>query len=151
MVSKLTDSKKLHRDFALIAVFKRFSCSGTQIVILTMPCSSEVSSYLWKQSTDVWYDQNFCLNIFLKKITSENQPFLGFFEPLTNECRASLFGKTEYFSFFIDKILLKRRMTILKLGIDSPEPGEHFTYPESMSGVPRKDFLINFQKSYFFE
>ena len=42
-------------------------------------------------------------------------------------------------------------MTILKLGKDSPESGEHPRYPESMSGVPRKDFLINFQKSYFFE
>ena len=40
-------------------------------------------------------------------------------------------------------------MTILKLGKDSPEPEEHSRYPESMSGVPRKDFLINFQKSYF--
>ena len=37
------------------------------------------------------------------------------------------------------------------LGKDSPEPGEHSRYPESMSGVHSKDFLINFQKSYFFE
>ena len=42
-------------------------------------------------------------------------------------------------------------MTILKLGVDSPESGEHPRHPESMSGVPRKDFLINFQKPYFFE
>ena len=42
-------------------------------------------------------------------------------------------------------------MTILNLGVDSPESGEHPRYPESMSGVPRKDFLINFQKPYFFE
>ena len=55
------------------------------------------------------------------------------------------------FSFFIVEILQGRRMTILKLGKDSPESGEHSRYPESMSGVPRKDFLINFQKSYFFE
>ena len=81
----------------------------------------------------------------------ENRPFLGFFELFTNAFTASLFGKTEYFSFFIDKILLKRPMTILKLGVDSPESGEHPRYPESMSGVPRKDFLINFQKPYFFE
>ena len=42
-------------------------------------------------------------------------------------------------------------MNILKLGKDSPESGEHPRYPESMSGVTRKDFLMNFQKSYFFE
>ena len=35
-------------------------------------------------------------------------------------------------------------MTILKLGKDSPESGEHPRYPESMSGVPRTDFLTNF-------
>ena len=78
-------------------------------------------------------------------------PFLGFFEPFTNAYRTSLFGKTEKFSFFIDEILQGRRMTILKLGKDSPEPGEHSRYPESMLEVPRKDFLTNFQKSYFFE
>ena len=44
-----------------------------------------------------------------------------------------------------------RRATNPKLGKDSPDPGEHPRYPESMSGVPRKDFHTNFQKSYFFE
>ena len=43
------------------------------------------------------------------------------------------------------------RMTILKLGKDSPESGEHSRYPESMSGLPSKDFLTNLQKPYFFE
>ena len=43
------------------------------------------------------------------------------------------------------------RTNILKLGKDSPDPGEHPRYPESMSEVPRKDVLMNFQKSYFFE
>ena len=38
-------------------------------------------------------------------------------------------------------------MTILKLGKHSPEPGEHPRYPESMSGVPRTDFLTTFQKT----
>ena len=42
-------------------------------------------------------------------------------------------------------------MNILKLEKDSPDLGEHPRYPESMSGVHRKDSLINFQKSYFFE
>ena len=42
-------------------------------------------------------------------------------------------------------------MANLKLGKDSPDPGEHRRYPESMSEVPRKDFLTNFQKSYFFQ
>lgn len=40
-------------------------------------------------------------------------------------------------------------MTILKLGKDSPESGEHPRYPESMSGVPRTDFLMNFQNKKF--
>ena len=83
---------------------------------------------------------------FLKKITSENRPFFGFFEPFTNAFTASLFGKTEYFSFFIDKILQKSRMTILNSGKDGPESEENSRYPESMSGVPTKDFLTNFQK-----
>ena len=42
-------------------------------------------------------------------------------------------------------------MNILKLEKDSPDLGQHPKYPESMSGVHRKDSLINFQKSYFFE
>ena len=42
-------------------------------------------------------------------------------------------------------------MTDLKLGKDSPDLGEHPRYPESMSGVPRKHFLTNSQKSYFFQ
>ena len=42
-------------------------------------------------------------------------------------------------------------MTNLELGKDSPESGEHSRYPESMSGVPRKDFLTNFPKPYCFE
>ena len=71
----------------------------------------------------------------MKKITSEKRPFLGFFEPFTNDFTTSLFGKTEYFSSFIDKIFQERRMTILKLGKDSPDSGEHPRYPESMSGV----------------
>ena len=83
---------------------------------------------------------NVCLENVLKKITSENRPFLGFFEPFTNVFTASLFGKTEYFSFFIDKILQKSRITILKLGKDSPESGEHSRYPESMSGHLAKIF-----------
>ena len=40
-------------------------------------------------------------------------------------------------------------MNILKLEKDSLDLGEHPRYPESMSGVHRKDSLINFQKSYF--
>ena len=55
------------------------------------------------------------------------------------------------FSFFIVEILQGRRMTILKLGKDSPEPVEHSRYPESMSGLPSKVFLTNLQKPYFFE
>ena len=42
-------------------------------------------------------------------------------------------------------------MNILKLEKDSPDLGEHSRYPESISKVSRKDFLMNFQKSYFFE
>ena len=45
-------------------------CSGPQIVILKMPLCSEPSSYSWKLLTDVWSDQNFCLENF----TSENRP-----------------------------------------------------------------------------
>jgi len=49
-------------------------------------------------------------------------------------------------------ILMKNcRVTILNLGKDSPESGKHSRYPESMSGLPIKIFLINSQKSYFFE
>ena len=75
-----------------LGVRGRFSCSGAQIVILTMPFCSEVSSYSWKLLTDVWSDQNFCLKNFLKKFTSENRPFLDFFEPLTNARRISKKG-----------------------------------------------------------
>ena len=39
-------------------------------------------------------------------------------------------------------------MTIRKLGKDSPEPGEHSRYAESMSGVPRTDFLTTFKKKF---
>ena len=87
----------------------------------------------------------------MKKISSENRLLLALFEPFTNDLTTSLFGKIENFSFFIDKNLQGRRMNILKLGKDSPDLGEHPRYPESMSGVPRKYFLMNFQKSYFFE
>ena len=81
-------------------------------------------------------------NLFLEKVL---------FQPFTNAYRTSLFGKNEFFLFFIDKNLQRRRMTNLKLGKDSPDPEEHPRYPESMSGVPGKDFLSIFQKSYFFE
>ena len=42
-------------------------------------------------------------------------------------------------------------MTNMKLGKDSFDLREHPRYPESMSGVPTKDFLTNSQKSYFFK
>ena len=116
-----------------------------------MESCSELSSCIRKLLSDFSYHQNFFWKIFLKKITSENRPFFAFFKPFTNDFTTSLFAKTENFSFFIDKILQGRRMNILKLGKDSPESGEHPRYPESMSGVPRKDFLTTFQKSYFFE
>ena len=147
----VSDSKKLRTDFSTIGKNQRFSCSGPQIVILTMPLCSEVSSYIRKLLSDFSYDQNFFRKNFLKKICSENRLFLALFEPFTNDLTTSLFRKTENFSFFIDKNLQGRRMNILKLGKDSPESGEHPRYPESMSGVPRKDFLTNFQKSFFFE
>ena len=95
--------------------------------------------------------KTFLWNFFWKNYRSENRPFLDFFEPFTNAFTTSLFGKTGIFSFFIDKILQRSRMTILKLGKDSPESGEHSRYPESMSGLPSKDFLTNLQKPYFFE
>ena len=120
-------------------------------MILTMPLCSEVSSYIRKLLSDFSYDQNFFRKNFLKKICSENRLFLALFEPFTNDLTTSLFRKTENFSFFIDKNLQRRRMNILMLGKHSPESEEHPRYPESMSEVPRKDFLQNFQKSYFFE
>ena len=58
----------------LYVSFYTFLCSGPQIVILTMPLCSEPSSYSWKLLTDVWSDQNFCLENVLKKFTSENRP-----------------------------------------------------------------------------
>ena len=61
------------------------------------------------------------------------------------------FVKTENFWFFIDKILQKCCMTILKLQKDSPRSGEHPRCLQSISGVSRKNFQTRFQKSYFFE
>ena len=71
--------------------------------------------------------------------------------PLQKPLLASLFVKTENFSFSVDKILQKCYMTILKLQKDSPESGEHSKCLQSMSEVSRKDFQTHFQKSYFFE
>ena len=71
--------------------------------------------------------------------------------PLQKPLSASLFVKTENFSFFVDKILQKSRMTILKLQKDSLESGEHSKCLQSMSEVSRKDFQTHFQKSYFSE
>ena len=45
--------------------------------------------------------------------------------PLQKPLSASLFVKTQNFSFFVDKILQKCRMTILKLQKDSSDSGEH--------------------------
>ena len=70
--------------------------------------------------------------------------------PLQKPLLASLFVKTQNFSFFVDKILQKCRMTILKLQKDSSESGEHSQCLQSMSEVSRKDFQTHFQKSYFF-
>ena len=71
--------------------------------------------------------------------------------PLQKPLSASLFVKTQNFSFFVDKILQKCRMTILKLQKDSFESGEHFKYLQNMSEVSGKYFQTHFQKSYFFE
>ena len=71
--------------------------------------------------------------------------------PLQKPLSESLFVKTENFSFFVDKIFRKCRMTILKLQKDSSESGEHSKCLQSMSQVSRKDFQTHFQKSYFFE
>ena len=71
--------------------------------------------------------------------------------PLQKPLLASLFVKTENFSFSVDKILQKCRMTILKLQKDSPESEEDSKRLQSMSNVSRKDFQTHFPKSYFFE
>ena len=71
--------------------------------------------------------------------------------PLQNPLSASLFGKTENFSFFANKILQRYHMTILKLQKYSFESGKHSKCLQSMFEVSRKDFQTHFQKSYFFE
>ena len=71
--------------------------------------------------------------------------------PLQKPLSASLFVKTRNFSFLVDKILQKCRMTILKLQKYSFESGEHSKCLQSMSEVSRKDFQTHFQKSYFIE
>ena len=64
--------------------------------------------------------------------------------PLQNPLSASLFGKTENFSFFANKILQRYRMTILNLQKDTPGSGEHSRYLQSMSEVFRKHFQTHF-------
>ena len=71
--------------------------------------------------------------------------------PLQKPLLASLFVKTENFSFSVDKIIQKCRMTILKLQKDSPDSEKDSKCPQSMSEVSRKDFQTHFQKSYFIE
>ena len=64
--------------------------------------------------------------------------------PLQNHLSASLFGKTDNFSFFANKIFQRYRMTILKLQKDTPGSGEHSRYLQSMSEVLRKHFQTHF-------
>ena len=64
--------------------------------------------------------------------------------PLQKPLSASLFVKTQNFSFLADKILQKCRMTILKLQKYSPRSGEHPRYLQNISGVPRKIFQAHF-------
>ena len=71
--------------------------------------------------------------------------------PLQNPLSASLFVKTRNFSFLVDRILQKCRMSILKLHKYSFESEEHSKCLQSMSEVSRKDFQTHFQKSYFIE
>ena len=70
--------------------------------------------------------------------------------PLQKPLSESLFVKTQNFSFFVDKILQKCRMTILKLQKDSSESEEHSKCLQRMSKVSRNDFQTHFQKIVFF-
>ena len=83
------------------------------------------------------------LGRFENKSHAEKTRFLG---GLQTPSSASLFVKNENFSFFVDKIFSKCRMTILKLQKDSPQSGEHSKYIETMSEVSRKNFQNHFQK-----
>ena len=76
---------------------------------------------------------------------------MAFLGPLQKPLLASLFVKTQNFSFFVDKILQECRMTILKLQKDSSDSGEHSKCLQNMSEVSRRDFQTNFQKLYFCE
>ena len=58
--------------------------------------------------------------------------------PLQKLLSASLFAKTENFSFFVDRMLQNYHMTILMLQEDSPESGEHFEFLQSIYEVSRK-------------
>ena len=71
--------------------------------------------------------------------------------PLQKPLSASLFAKTENFSFFVDRMLQNYHMTLLMLQKDSPESGEHFKYLQSMYEVIRKKYQVHFQQTYFFK
>ena len=73
---------------------------------------------------------------------SSKKAILG---PLQKPLLASLFQKTENFSFSVDIILQKCRMIILKLQKDSLESGEHSKYLQSISKVFRNEFQTAFQ------
>ena len=80
----------------------------------------------------------------LKKICLPEIAVFSVLGPLQNPLSASLFGKTENFSFFAYKILQRYRMTILNLQKDTPGSGEHSRYLQSMSEVLRKHFQSHF-------
>ena len=71
--------------------------------------------------------------------------------PLQKPLSASLFVKTENFSFFVDRMLQNYHMTILMLQNDSSESGEHCKCLQSIYEMSKKDLQANFQQSYFFE
>ena len=76
----------------------------------------------------------------LKKICLPEIAVFSVLGPLQNPLSASLFGKTENFSFFANKILQKYRIAILKLQKDTPGSGENSRYLQCMSEVFRKHF-----------
>ena len=87
---------------------------------------------------------------FLRDSEVKNFAKIAVFKPFMKAFLASLFEKTEIFSFFVDGILQNCCITILMVQKDSRESGEHSKYLQSISEVSRKDFQTHLRKSYFF-
>ena len=81
---------------------------------------------------------------FLEPSEKNNPPKTAVLGPLTEPISASLFVKSENFSFSADEILQKCRMTISMLPNDSFESGEHSTCLQSMCEVCKKYFQTHF-------